>query len=258
MRSHEACEMFPMIGGGEFAALKADIAKNGQREPILLVDGELIDGRNRLRACTELGVDPVFRNMTRAEAGDVFALVMSLNFHRRHLEPHQMGKILAGYMERVGVQKSKGGRPAKNSTNSVELPKTVASVAKDLGVPEQTARNHLKAAESYAALPTEKKEAVDKGIKSLPKAVAEVKAEQHAETHKTEDKPKGKRAAILAAYAHRRAGELLATMEGASMVCENASVEAIRGDEQLLGHWITACNEALKAIRAFLRQLEQP
>lgn len=90
------------------------------------------------------------RNLTRAEAGDVFALVMSLNFHRRHLRPHEKGAALASYMERVGAKKSKGGRP-KNSAEPAELPKTVADVAKVLGVPERTARDHLKAAADYAA-----------------------------------------------------------------------------------------------------------
>lgn len=99
------CDLFPMIGQDEYEALKLDIQEHGQREPILLVDGEIIDGRNRLRACNELGIDPIYRQLTAAEAGDVFALVMSLNFHRRHLKPHEKGAALAAFMERVGAKK---------------------------------------------------------------------------------------------------------------------------------------------------------
>ena len=47
--AHVACELFPMIGDDEFAALKADIEQHGQREPIVLVAGEIIDGRNRAK-----------------------------------------------------------------------------------------------------------------------------------------------------------------------------------------------------------------
>lgn len=163
VHAHSACELFPMIGDDEFEALKADIRDNGQREPIVLVGGEVVDGRNRMRACAELGIEPKTRNLARAEAGDVFALVMSLNFHRRHLKPHEKGLALKAYMERVGAKKSKGGRPTKNPTASVELPPTLATVAKKLGVPEQTARDQLKAAEDYKAAAPELRAKVDAG-----------------------------------------------------------------------------------------------
>ena len=58
MESHPVASLFPLMGDEEFAALKADIAANGQREPVWLHDGKLIDGRNRYRACTELGLEP--------------------------------------------------------------------------------------------------------------------------------------------------------------------------------------------------------
>jgi hypothetical protein len=48
----------PKMPPDEYQELKADIAKNGQAEPIV-VDGDvLIDGSNRLRACKELGIEP--------------------------------------------------------------------------------------------------------------------------------------------------------------------------------------------------------
>ena len=49
---HEVADIFPMMSGDEYEALKVDIAENGQREPIWLhSDGRIIDGRNRHRAC---------------------------------------------------------------------------------------------------------------------------------------------------------------------------------------------------------------
>lgn len=154
------CDLFPMIGQDEYEALKLDIQEHGQREPILLVDGEIVDGRNRLRACNELGIDPIYRQLTAAEAGDVFALVMSLNFHRRHLKPHEKGAALAAYMERVGAKKQRGKRTdkAKGGTSA-----TLAEVADKLGVPEATARFQLKAAEDYQAAAPEQQARVDAG-----------------------------------------------------------------------------------------------
>lgn len=160
---NRACDIFPLIDGDEYEALKRDISEHGQREPIIYVDGEIIDGRNRLRACEELGIEPKVRHIAKDEAGDVFALVMSLNFHRRHLRPHEKGKALAAYFEHVGAKKRDGpGRP-KKSTDSVDIPKTIPQVAAKLGIPEQTARDHIKAAEDYAAAAPEVRAKVDAG-----------------------------------------------------------------------------------------------
>ena len=157
MRTHDACTLFPMIGDDEFAALKADIKEHGQKQPILTTNGVVVDGRNRLRACTELGIEPVFEEV---KAADVFALVMSLNFHRRHLRPHEKGASLAAYMERVGAKKQQGKRTdkAKGGTSA-----TLAEVADKLGVPEATARFQLKAAEDYKAAAPEQRAKVDAG-----------------------------------------------------------------------------------------------
>jgi ParB-like chromosome segregation protein Spo0J len=77
-----------------FAALVADIAAHGQREPILVLDGQVIDGRHRLRACEQLGLEPLVRQVS-ADDGDPFGLVVSLNLHRRHLSEGQRAIIAA-------------------------------------------------------------------------------------------------------------------------------------------------------------------
>ena len=172
MKISQACKVFPLFDGDEFQALKRDIAEHGQREPIIYVDGEIIDGRNRLRACEELGIEPKVRNLSTDEAGDVFALVMSLNFHRRHLKPHEKGKALQAYMEHVGAKKQRTGRPNK-SAESAELPRTLADVARKLGVPEKTAADYLKAAEDYEAAAPEARAKVDAGEITAKQARAE-------------------------------------------------------------------------------------
>ena len=44
--------------GREFEELKKDIAANGQREPIWVYYDQILDGRNRYRACQELNISP--------------------------------------------------------------------------------------------------------------------------------------------------------------------------------------------------------
>lgn len=89
---HEVANIFPMMQGDEFDALKTDIAANGLREAIWLhPDGRIIDGRNRYLACCELGLDPHYR--TWDGYGSLVAFVVSLNLHRRHLDAGQRGMI---------------------------------------------------------------------------------------------------------------------------------------------------------------------
>ena len=91
---HPAAEIFPVMDEAAFAALVADIAAQGQREPILVLDGQVIDGRHRLRACEQLGLEPLVRQVS-ADDGDPFGLVVSLNLHRRHLSEGQRAIIAA-------------------------------------------------------------------------------------------------------------------------------------------------------------------
>lgn len=89
---HEVANIFPLMTGEEFAALRDDIAANGLREAIWLhPDGRIIDGRNRHRACVELGIAPVYR--TWNGQGSLVAFVVSLNLHRRHLTSSQKAVI---------------------------------------------------------------------------------------------------------------------------------------------------------------------
>lgn len=90
MDIHPAAELFPLMQGQEFDDLVADIAEHGQREPVVMTpDGQLLDGRNRWRACAEAGVTPI----TRVETSEPWAYVISTNVHRRHLSESQRAMI---------------------------------------------------------------------------------------------------------------------------------------------------------------------
>lgn len=84
---HEVANIFPMMSADEFSALVEDIRANGQRQPIYLHDGKIIDGRNRYRACQQLGIEPDTR--TWDGAGSLVSFVVSLNLQRRHLSSSQ-------------------------------------------------------------------------------------------------------------------------------------------------------------------------
>jgi N6-adenosine-specific RNA methylase IME4 len=103
---HPFANVFPLIEGDAFEALVADIKANGIREPIVLLDGKILDGRNRYRAGVAAGVInadgmPETYRSDRVEPvalynplwGDPLAFVISANLHRRHLDDGQRAMV---------------------------------------------------------------------------------------------------------------------------------------------------------------------
>jgi hypothetical protein len=90
---HPVAEMFPLITGAEFDLFVEDVRANGLMEPVVLdTDGRLIDGRNRMRACIELDIEPSTKVF---DGSDVTAYIVSHNIHRRHLTDSQRAMIAA-------------------------------------------------------------------------------------------------------------------------------------------------------------------
>lgn len=84
---HPAAAAFPYISDDELLALADDIEANGLIHPIVLIDGEILDGRNRIAALAKTKVTTV--PVTEFPGGDPVQYVISLNVHRRHLDTYQ-------------------------------------------------------------------------------------------------------------------------------------------------------------------------
>jgi protein gp37 len=79
---HPACLAVPDIASDDLDALCKDVAENGLRHEIVLTKGgDIIDGRNRLRACHAAQVEPRFKRV----ATDPWHVAYSENIARRHL-----------------------------------------------------------------------------------------------------------------------------------------------------------------------------
>ena len=89
---HPLCTFFPRMTEKEFFALVKNIRENGLNHPITLLDGMILDGGNRYKACIEAGVTPRF---VKYEGSDPVRFVLSENLERRHLDAGQRAAIVA-------------------------------------------------------------------------------------------------------------------------------------------------------------------
>lgn len=138
MKIHPAAEIFPEMSAKAFAELKADIQANGQQEAILLYDNEILDGRHRYRACTELGIEPEFAEAIIDRLGDPVSYVISKNLHRRHLSESQRA-IIAGKAAQLRV-----GRPSTEETPQIWGIKSVQQAADAVNVGRGTVESAKK------------------------------------------------------------------------------------------------------------------
>ena len=87
--------LVPMALSDEQTALMEDIEINGQRDPIVLWRGEMVDGRCRSKALTMLGMNYIYKELDdELSEDDVAAYVKSVNT-RRNLTLTQ--KVVSAY-----------------------------------------------------------------------------------------------------------------------------------------------------------------
>jgi|SRR4029077_177483 len=122
---HPLAEVLPLIEGEEFDQLVRSIKTSGLRDPIILFEGAILDGRNRYRACLKAGVEP---NTENFNGGDPVLFVLDRNFHRRHLTSGQKAMAL----EKLATL-SNGQTRAKVAVKTFTA-KTRAEIAKSAGI----------------------------------------------------------------------------------------------------------------------------
>lgn len=86
MKIHEYANLSRRMDSEEFERLKSSIKSVGQLQPIITKAGAIIDGRHRLLACEELGVEPIFRE---AETDELLEAAIAANQVRKHDSPSQ-------------------------------------------------------------------------------------------------------------------------------------------------------------------------
>jgi len=128
--------------GDEFEALKKDIQKHGQQEPIIAIGETILDGRNRYNACKQLNHEGIqARVYEDGEITDLVNFVLSSNLHRRHLNESQRAMVAAklANLKPGANQHTKKGPSIEGASKILGIGHASAERAKkviDKGAPE--------------------------------------------------------------------------------------------------------------------------
>jgi hypothetical protein len=119
LKQHPLSAAFPAMSADDFQALKDDIEVNGQREPVMVFEGMVLDGWHRYRACCELGLKP--QQFTFPEGDDPVAFVKGLNLHRRHLTASQRAAAVVACSAWAPASRPKKGAPGAPFSTKADL-----------------------------------------------------------------------------------------------------------------------------------------
>lgn len=129
--SHEYAEIFPLHDENtQLEALVTDLKKKaGQRDPIIMFEGKVLDGRRRERACLKAGIKPKYKEFKGTHAAAI-ALVWSRNFPQRHLGEGERALCAARYAKaEIGANQH---RPSeKKRVGQVDPPSPAAPTIND-------------------------------------------------------------------------------------------------------------------------------
>jgi len=95
--THPLAALLPAFERQSYEELKEDIKRHGVKVPIIITpDHQIIDGRHRHQAATELGIDcPNVMTTPGQPVPELFSLILSTNLYRRHLKPDQISAWFA-------------------------------------------------------------------------------------------------------------------------------------------------------------------
>jgi ParB-like chromosome segregation protein Spo0J len=158
---HALAKLFPPLKGKAFTKLKENIRKHGQKDPVTVHEGQILDGRAVYRACRELGVSP--RIQPWDGKGSVLDFIVARNLHRRHLSTRERSTIAAKLVRQLG---SEGATPAGSGKSTATRSRA--------NLPAGRGRDRAAAALQVSPRSVESAGTVlEKGVPALAKAMEE-------------------------------------------------------------------------------------
>jgi ParB-like chromosome segregation protein Spo0J len=132
--AHPLANIFPLMTEDKLQELADSIKKNGQQEPIVLFEGNILDGRNRYAACRLANVKAI---LTQYTGNDPVGFVKMKNLDRRDLTASQRAVAALELAEKMTEMEEKKKPNVSESKNTPDSPNVSDSLNKTGGT-EQT------------------------------------------------------------------------------------------------------------------------
>jgi len=271
MKFHDVANIFPMMSDAEYRALVEDIKAHDQREPIWVLNGEILDGRNRWRACEEIGIDTYTREYTGDTSTEaLIAFVVSLNLKRRHLNSGQLAvvaleiekikAVAAKDRQRIAGENFGRGQGTEDRDNSLlndfsKLNRNANTAAVQAAEVLGTNAHYVSDAKKLADEAPDLLEKVRSGTLTLPKAMQEKKKRdahtriERVEQANTELPPAQRHYRVIYADPPWKYGNTMPdyfdeqahhyTLMTVPQICE-LPIEALCMDDAVLFLWVTS------------------
>ena len=261
-QQHQLSAAWPAMSDSDFQALQDSIMNIGVQMPIVIFEGQVIDGWNRYRAATALGMDCPTTPFD--ESIDPVEFVKAMNDARRHI---------TGSQRAIAIVAIHGWRPVGRPQNNVEATSTLTqeAMAAEAGVSKKTIQQAQVAQKAGLAdkvksgeMTVEQASNVAKG-KPAKAAKKDKPAPKPAPKAAPQDTPEddGPSAEELAAHAAAEAAdrELVAKLLDsdeplAALAEENKQLKAEIAQLKLARDgFMNRCNEAIALVKARDRQI---
>jgi len=113
-QDHPIAALFPLMSESELQELAEDIKARGLKDDIVIHQAQILDGRNRYRACIMAGVDPRVKPYVGTEP---IKDVLSWNLHRRHLTTSQRAMVATAVLPMLEEQARERKSDAAKKSN---------------------------------------------------------------------------------------------------------------------------------------------
>ena len=234
-QQHQLSAAWPAMSDSDFQALQDSIMNIGVQMPIVIFEGQVIDGWNRYRAATALGMDCPTTPFD--ESIDPVEFVKAMNDARRHI---------TGSQRAIAIVAIHGWKPVGRPQNNVEATSTLTqeAMAAAAGVSKKTIQQAQAAQKAGLA------EKVKSGEMTVEQASNVAKGKPAKEAKKDKPAPKAEPAAEIPEDDGPSADELAA--QAAAEESDRALVTKLLDSDEPLA----ALAEENKQLKAEIAQLK--
>jgi hypothetical protein len=136
---HLIAQCLPEMAEDQYNVLKQSIERDGLRNPIILYEGKILDGRHRYRACEELCILPKFDHYSGREPA---TRVFVNNVARRDLTIPQKLHLLDHFLPQLESEARRRQVAGRSLASTDAKGKAAAIAAKSIGVSPATVERY--------------------------------------------------------------------------------------------------------------------